>query len=155
MDYFLLKWIHILSATLLFGTGIGSVFYKFTADRSGNLQAIAQTNRMVVIADWLFTTPTVIIQPLTGILLAQKAGYSLTTPWIAASIGLYIIAGLCWLPAVYLQIRMRDIAFNAIDKQEVLNHLYKRYAKTWFCLGVPAFVAMIMVFFLMVFKPPL
>ena len=153
MAYLLLKWIHILSATVLFGTGLGSVFYKYVADRSGNLQAIAQTNRTVVIADCLFTTPTVIIQPLTGILLARTIGYPFTAPWLVASILLYIIAGLCWLPAVYLQIRMRNIALNALTKKVDLSEPYYYYAKIWFWLGVPAFISMVLVYFLMIFKP--
>lgn len=88
MDYLTLKWLHILSSTFLFGTGLGSAFYKFLADRSGNLQHIVQTNRNVVLADWLFTTPTGIIQPLTGVMLVQMLGFPLTSPWLITAIGL-------------------------------------------------------------------
>jgi uncharacterized membrane protein len=153
MEYLLIKWIHILSSTFLFGTGLGSVFYKFNADRGGNIQAIAQTNRTIVIADWIFTTPTVILQPLTGVLLARKAGYSLATPWLFASMILFVVAGLCWLPAVYLQIRMRNLSTNALNEQTSLDERYFRYARIWIGLGIPAFIAMVMVYFLMVFKP--
>ncbi len=153
MEYLLLKWIHILSATLLFGTGLGSAFYKFMSDRSGNLQAIAQTNRIVVMADWLFTTPTVVLQPATGVWLALAVGYPLTSGWIVLSVVLYVVAGLCWLPVVYIQIRMRDLAAMAVDQGRPLDDRYRRLARTWFWLGVPAFSAILIIYFLMIFKP--
>ena len=153
MDYETLKWLHILSSTLLFGTGLGSAFYKWCADRSNNLEAIAHTNRIVVIADWAFTTPTVIIQPITGILLITTIGFSYYEPWLIISYILYAIAGACWLPVVWLQIQMRDMAAQAIKEERVLDVHYQRYAKIWSWLGIPAFSAMIAVYFLMVFKP--
>ena len=149
MDYLIIKWVHIVSSTLLFGTGLGSAFYKYFADRSGNIPHIAHTNRIVVLADWLFTTPTVLIQPMSGLYLALKAGYSLTEPWLIISIMLYLIAGLCWLPVVVLQIRMRDLALESLDKDEILDHRYHRAATIWFWLGVPAFTAIMVVFFLL------
>ncbi len=153
MEYLMLKWLHILSATLLYGTGLGSAFYKLMADRSGNLPAIAHTNKIVVLADWLFTTPTVIIQPITGVLLAKAAGFPLSSNWLVLSIALYILAGLCWLPVVYLQIRMRNLSQAALGDGQNLDSRYERLARIWFWLGVPAFVALIFVYFLMVFKP--
>ena len=153
MEYQLVKLIHILSSTLLFGTGLGSAFYKWMADRGGDLHAIAKTNRTVVIADWMFTTPTVIIQPLTGFWLVHILGFPLDQPWIVLTLVLYIIAGGCWLPVVWLQIRMRDLATEAAVNEQSLDHRYHRYARTWFWLGVPAFIAMVIIYFLMVFKP--
>jgi len=153
MEYTLLKWVHLLSATILFGTGLGSAFYKWCADRAGNLQAIAHTNKMVVIADWIFTTPTIIIQPITGIWLVYVSGYSLQESWIVAAFLFYFIAGVCWLPVVWLQIQMRNISRQALKKHTCLNATYHRYARIWFWLGVPAFLSMVMVYFLMVFKP--
>lgn len=151
MSYLTLKSLHILSAFLLFGTGLGSAFYKYMTDRSGNLEAIAQTNRLVVLADWLFTTPSVIFQPLSGIALAYLLQIPLTTPWIVTAFGLYLLAGLCWLPVVVLQIKMRNLSTAAVNKQHPLPASYFRYARIWFWLGVPAFLAMIAVVFLMVF----
>jgi len=153
MNYETLKWMHILSATLLFGTGLGSAFYKWCADRSGNVQVIAHTNRIVVIADWLFTTPTVIIQPLTGLLLINTLGFSYTEPWLLMTYTLYIIAGCCWLTVVWLQIHMRDISKQAVHNNTQLDTTYHRYARLWFWLGVPAFISIIVIYFLMVFKP--
>jgi uncharacterized membrane protein len=155
MEYLILKWLHILSATLLFGTGLGSAFYKFMTDRTGNLQAIAQTNKIVVLADWLFTTPTVILQPITGVWLAIVLGYPWSSSWLLIAIVLYIIAGLCWLPVVYLQIRMRDMALDAIAHQKTLGEQYRRFQRIWFWLGVPAFISLVVVYYLMVFKPTL
>ncbi len=153
MDYEMLKWLHILSSTLLFGTGLGSAFYKWCADRSGDLNAISHTNRTVVIADWIFTAPTVIIQPLTGILLVNAMGISFSEPWLMVTYILYVIAGGCWIPVVWLQIRMRDLSQQAVQHNGQLNVTYHRQARMWFWLGVPAFTAMVTIYFLMVFKP--
>jgi uncharacterized membrane protein len=153
MEYLALKWIHILSSTFLFGTGVGSAFFKFLADRDGNLQNIAQTNKNVVIADWLFTTPTAIIQPITGIMLTQLLGFPLSSSWLVVSIALYIVVGLCWLPVVYLQIRMSKLSAAAVLNNVPLGADYKRMEKQWFWLGVPAFISMVAIFYLMVFKP--
>jgi uncharacterized membrane protein len=152
MTYLTLKYIHIMSMLLLFGVGLGSAFYKWMADRSGDLPHIAVTNRHVVLADWMFTTPTVIIQPLTGLYLAYLMGLPLTTPWIAVSLGLYLLAGLCWLPVVWLQLRMRTLALASLANNKQLPAQYWRYADIWFWLGVPAFTAMLLIVFLMVFK---
>ncbi len=155
MDYPVFKSLHILSSILLFGTGLGSAFYKYFTDRSGNLAAIAVTNRLVVLADWLFTTPTVILQPLTGLLLIDTLGFDWQAGWILAALILYAIAGGCWLPVVWLQIRMREISHNALQKNEPLPPLYHRYRQLWFWLGIPAFTAMVLIVLLMVFKPAL
>lgn len=152
MSYTALKTLHILSMVLLFGTGLGSAFYKWMADRSGHVKHIAVTNRHVVLADWLFTTPTVIFQPISGLWMVMLLELPLTTPWIAASIGLYLLAGVCWLPVVWLQIRMRNLAADAATHQQPLPLLYWRMARWWFWLGVPAFTAMVLVVVLMVGK---
>ncbi|MDR1994422.1 DUF2269 domain-containing protein [Azonexus sp.] len=152
MTYTALKTLHILSMVLLFGTGLGSAFYKWMADRSGNLAHIAVTNRHVVLADWIFTTPTVIFQPLSGLWMVHLLDLPLTTPWVAASLGLYCLAGTCWLPVVWLQIRMRNIAADALAHQSALPQSYWKMARCWFWLGVPAFCAMVLVVALMVFK---
>lgn len=152
MSYIALKYLHILSMVLLFGTGLGSAFYKWMADRSRNLQHIAITNRNVVLADWIFTTPTVIFQPISGIWLAYLAGIPLSTDWISISLALYVLAGVCWIPVVWLQIRMSKLADVALENKSPLNEDYWRYARLWFWLGVPAFISMVLVVFLMVFK---
>ena len=152
MSYTTLKIVHLLSLVLLFGTGLGSAFYKWMADRSGNLAHIAVTNRHVVLADWLFTTPTVIFQPLSGLWMLHLLELPLSTPWVAASLGLYALAGVCWLPVVWLQIRMRDLASAALHAGTPLPPAYGRLARAWFWLGIPAFTAMVLVVALMVFK---
>lgn len=152
MSYTLLKTLHILSMVLLFGTGLGSAFYKWMADRSGSLPHIAATNRHVVLADWLFTTPTVVFQPLSGLWMLHLAGLPVGTPWVMASLALYALAGACWLPVVWLQIRMQNLAAQALAQGAPLPALYWRLARAWFWLGVPAFTAMVGVVALMVFK---
>lgn len=152
MTYLTLKTLHILSMVLLFGTGLGSAYYKWMADRSGRIPHIAATNRNVVIADWLFTTPTVIFQPISGVAMAMMADLPLSSPWIAVSLGLYGLAGACWLPVVWLQIRMQKLAAAALTTNQPLPPDYWRMARWWFRLGVPAFTAMVLVVALMVFK---
>ena len=152
MDYGILKTLHILSATVLFGTGLGTAYFMWQANRSGEIRVIAHTAARVVLADWLFTLPTVILQPLSGLWLLYLADNPVT-PWMLWSMALYAVAGICWLPVVWLQIRMRNLATRALADDCPLDQRYQRYANTWFWLGVPAFIAMIGVFFLMVLKP--
>jgi uncharacterized membrane protein len=151
--YLLVKTVHILSSVLLVGTGFGSAFYMFFANRSRKLAAQAVVARLVVLADWLFTTPTIFIQPLTGLLLVHWAGWPLTAPWILWSIGLYIVAGACWLPVMWLQIEMKRMAEESLRLDKGLPDRYWRYARRWEMLGYPAFVAMLAIYFLMVVKP--
>jgi uncharacterized membrane protein len=152
MSYLTLKTLHILSMVLLFGTGLGSAYYKWMADRSRQLAHIAVTNRHVVLADWCFTTPTVIFQPISGVAMASLADIPLSTPWVAISLGLYCLAGICWLPVVWLQIRMQKLAEAALALESPLPETYWQMARWWFWLGVPAFTAMVAVVALMVFK---
>ncbi|MEG8032473.1 DUF2269 domain-containing protein [Sphingomonas aurantiaca] len=135
-EYLLLKTVHILSSTLLFGTGLGTAFHGFMANRSGDLAARRIVNRNVVIADWLFTTPAVILQPVTGVWLARIAGYPLTTDWLAAAIVLYLFVGACWLPVVGIQIEMRRIVDRLADG-EGLPARYFTLSRTWFCSAGP------------------
>lgn len=153
MTYLVVKWAHILSSTLLFGTGLGSAFYMFCASRTRDPRVIAPVMRLVVIADWAFTTPAVILQPLTGLWMVHIAGYPLTSFWLLASIGLYLLAGAAWLPVVWMQLRMRDLASAAATSGEPLPLAYDRMLKAWAVLGVVAFTAIVVVFWLMVTKP--
>lgn len=152
MTYTTLKTLHILSMVLLFGTGLGSAYYKWMADRQDNIAHIAITNRNVVLADWLFTTPTVIFQPISGLWMLHLLGLPWTTPWVSLSLGLYTLAAVCWLPVVWLQIRMQKIAAQAHQQNMPLPTNYKHMARWWFWLGVPAFMAMILTVTLMVHK---
>jgi uncharacterized membrane protein len=153
--YLTLKWIHILSSVVLVGTGFGSAYYMFFANRTRNVTAQAVVSTLVVRADWWFTTPTVIIQPLTGFAMAYLAGLPLGTPWLATSIALFVFAGACWLPVVWLQIRMAAMAQEATRMGTQVSETYWRYARWWEWLGYPAFAAMLAVFYLMVAKPTL
>ncbi|HKY03087.1 MAG TPA: DUF2269 domain-containing protein [Burkholderiales bacterium] len=153
MDYLFVKWIHVFSSTLLFGTGLGSAFYMFFTNRTRNVQAIAIVNRRVVVADWLFTTPTAIIQPLSGFYLMYLADFSFYSGWILWSTALYVLAGACWVPVVWIQIRMAHIAEDAMAMQAELPPEYWRWHRIWTALGIPAFIAFIFIFYLMVVKP--
>lgn len=151
--YLILKWIHIVSSVLLVGTGFGSAFYMFFVNKSKNLEAQAIVSRLVCRADWWFTTPTVILQPITGIAMATIAGWSLTTPWIIISLVLYVFAGVCWLPVVWIQLKMAKLAQLALQNKTALPPEYWKLAKIWEWLGYPAFIAMVVIFYLMVNKP--
>jgi uncharacterized membrane protein len=153
--YLILKWLHIMSSVLMVGTGFGSAFFMFFANRSGSVAAQAVVSRLVVRADWWFTTPTVILQPLSGVALAHMAGWPLDAPWLLLSIALYAVAGVCWLPVVWLQVRMAAMAQQAHAEGGPLPHLYQQYARRWEALGYPAFIAMLTVYYLMVNKPAL
>lgn len=151
--YDIAKTLHLLSAAILFGTGLGTAWFMWRADRSGEVAQIAATARAVVQADWIFTAPAVLIQPLSGLWLVHLVGYPLTESWLLWTYLLYALAGACWLPVVWLQIRMRDLAAAAVARGEALSPRYHRYLGLWFMLGWPAFIAVIAIFHLMVTKP--
>lgn len=153
MTYLVVKWLHIVSSTILFGTGLGSAYYMFFASRTRDTRVIASVVRQVVIADWAFTTPTIILQPLTGLWLMKIAGFPFTTPWIAWSIALYLLAGAAWLPVVWMQIRMRDMARASADASTPLPARYWQFLRAWVTLGIVAFLSLVVVFYLMVVKP--
>jgi uncharacterized membrane protein len=153
MEYLAVKWVHILSSTLLFGTGLGSAFYMFFASRTRDPRVVAVVVKYVVIADYLFTTPTIILQPASGLWLVYRAGFDLGSAWLVWSIILYLLAGACWLPVVWMQIRMRDMAAQAAAARGGLPQRYWQYLRIWVALGIVAFVALVIVFFLMVVKP--
>jgi uncharacterized membrane protein len=153
MTYLIVKWLHVLSSTVLFGTGLGSAYYMFFVSRTRDAQAAAIVSRYLVRADWIFTATTVIFQPFSGVYMAHLANIPLTSRWIVASVVLYFLAGACWLPVVWMQIRMRNMAAVASVRHTALPELYWTYLGRWTLLGIPAFVALVAVFWLMVAKP--
>lgn len=154
-SYFWLKLAHILGATVLFGTGLGIAFFMWMAHRTGDAAHIWRTVRTVVIADATFTATAVVAQPLTGAALTWMLGLSLLEPWIAASLALYLLVGVCWLPVVWIQLRLRDIAAASARENSPLPAAYHRLFRTWFWLGWPAFLGVVAIFMLMLRKPQL
>ena len=156
MDWYLaLKFLHILSSAILFGTGLGTAYYFWTAHLSGDPRVIATVGRRVIRADWMFTGTSGVVQPVTGYLLAQQLGVSLAEPWLAAALALYVFAFLCWAPVVWLQIRATQLAAEAAESGAALPPRYRALMRRWFALGWPAFTALIVIFWLMVAKPAL
>jgi len=156
VDWFLsLKLMHILSSTILFGTGLGTAFYMWRADRSNDLATVARVSKNVVIADWLFTTPAVIIQPLTGYGMLMSSGWSLDTSWVIVSLVLYGFIGLCWLPVVWIQIQVSRRSNRALVTTATFDYPHRRLMKYWYVLGWLAFFSILVIFYLMVFKPAL
>ena len=153
-EYLIVKTLHIISATLMVGTGFGTAFYLFFANRSGSVPAQAVVSRLVCRADWWFTTPAVIFQPLSGLWMMWYTGMSWSMAWIVWAVVLYVLAGICWLPVVALQLRMAKTAQAAAARGDTeLPASYWRDARRWELLGYPAFCAMVVVYFLMVLKP--
>lgn len=155
MAYFLLKYLHLIGAAVLLGTGAGIAFFMLMAHRSRDAQVIAGVARIVVLADFVFTATAVILQPITGTLLAWKVGYSLTDGWIVLSIVLYLVTGAFWLPVVWMQMKMRDLAEEAALTGKPLPERYHRLFWTWFAFGFPAFAAVMAIFWLMITRPAL
>ncbi|TPL72695.1 DUF2269 domain-containing protein [Mesorhizobium sp. B2-3-13] len=153
MVYFLLKFLHIIGAAILLGTGAGIAFFMLLAHRTGNAATIAAVARIVVIADFVFTATAVVAQPVTGVALAWQAGYSLWEGWIALSILLYIATGLFWLPVVWMQVTMRNLASEAAASDEPPPERYGRLFRLWFIFGFPAFAAVTAIFWLMITRP--
>lgn len=153
--FLLIKIIHILGATVLLGTGAGIAFFMLMAHRTGDAKVIAHTAGVVVIADTLFTATAVVMQPLTGAALARLSGQPLLTGWIAVSLGLYVMVGAFWLPVVWMQLKMRDLARVAAAEGAPLPAAYHRLWRLWFAFGFPAFAAVMGIVALMTVKPVL
>jgi uncharacterized membrane protein len=151
--YLALKYLHVIGAAVLLGTGAGIAFFMLLAHRTGAAGTVAAVARMVVIADFLFTATAVVAQPITGVLLAWAAGHSLTEGWIVLSTLLYLFTGAFWLPVVWMQRRMRDLAAAAAREGGPLPAAYHRLFRLWFALGFPAFAAVLAIFWLMIARP--
>jgi uncharacterized membrane protein len=152
-DYIIFKLVHIVGAAVLLGTGAGIAFFMLMAHRTGDTRTVAAVARIVVIADYVFTATAVVVQPITGILLAHEVGYPLTTGWIVVSIALYLWTGAWWLPVVWMQGRMRKLAAAAAAAGEPLPAAYHRLFRLWFAFGFPAFAAVVAIFWLMIARP--
>lgn len=150
-----LKSLHIVSATLLFGTGLGTAFHMLMDHLNGDARVIAASARHTVLADWLFTATSGVVQVASGAGLIWLVGYDPLESWLVVTYGLYLLAGGCWLKVVQLQYRMRRHAESAVADGAPLPDAYHRDMRLWFVLGWPAFTALIAVFVLMVFKPDL
>ena len=153
MLFLILKTLHVVGATVLLGTGAGIAFFMVMAHRTGDVRFIAQTARVVVIADYVFTASAVIAQPLTGLGLARLSAYPILHGWIGASLILYGLTGAFWIPVVWMQARMRDLAQTAADLKQPLPVEYHRLFRLWFAFGWPAFAAVLGIVWLMVAKP--
>lgn len=154
MDWYLtVKTLHILSATVLFGTGLGIAFFMVRSWFTDNLHERHFASRTTVLADTVFTLPAVVIQPVTGAWLVWAGGFDWTESWLVATYGLYILAGACWLPVVWLQLRMRGTVRDAVSAGTDLPPSFRRLFRLWMLLGWPAFLGLVVVFFLMVMKP--
>lgn len=147
------RWLHILGATVLIGTGAGIAFFMLMAHRTKNPVLIAHTAGIVVIADWIFTASAVILQPITGLWLASLTGWSVSEPWIVLSIGLYVLTGCFWLPVIWIQKRLRDMARQAALEGTALQPGYDRLFRIWFISGFPAFFAVMAILWLMISRP--
>jgi uncharacterized membrane protein len=154
MDWIaVVRFLHVIGATVLLGTGVGIAFFMLMAHRSGDAWHIFRTAKIVVLADLLFTATAAIAQPVTGVLLAWQTGWPLTSSWILGSLALYVFIGFFWLPVIWIQIRLRDLAGAAASAAAPLPEAYHRLFRIWFACGFPAFLAMLAIFWLMLMKP--
>ncbi|AUQ75395.1 DUF2269 family protein [Phaeobacter piscinae] len=151
----ILRWLHVLGACVLLGTGAGIAFFMLMAHRTGDARLIAHTAGVVVLADLLFTTSAVVIQPITGGLLAWRLGWPLSEGWIALSLALYVVTGAFWLPVVWIQLRLRNLAREAVTNSTELPAQYHRLFAIWFACGIPAFAAVLTIVWLMLARPDL
>jgi len=148
-----LRWLHVIGATVLLGTGAGIAFFMFMANRTRDPALISHTASVVVVADMVFTASAVIVQPISGVLLAQLIGWPLTQGWLMLSIALYLVTGLCWLPVVWIQIQLRNMARDAAKNRQPLPARYHKLYRVWFVLGIPAFLSVLAIIWLMLRKP--
>lgn len=153
--YDFLRWVHVIGSCVLVGTGTGIAFFMVWAHRTLDARIVAHVAGTVVVADLLFTATAAVLQPISGYLLAVEAGWPLSAPWLLASIGLYVFIGALWLPVVWIQGRMRDLARSAAAAGEPLPQAYRRLYRLWFAMGFPAFFAILAIVWLMLAKPAL
>ena len=153
MSYLFVKYLHFLGSAVLFGTGLGIAFFMLMAVRTGQVVVIAATARIVVVADGVFTFTAAVLQPITGALLVSSMGYGFSDVWIVVSLGLYVLIGLCWVPVVFMQLEMARLAEAALAEQVDLPERFYQLYRRWFWLGWPAFFSMVVIFWLMVYKP--
>ena len=151
--YFVMKYLHVLGAIVILGTGIGIAFFMLMAHRSRDPVFIARTAATVVIADMLFTLSAVILQPVTGGWLMALSATKLAERWLAASLGLYAVAGLFWIPVIFMQIEMRNLARTAVMQQQPLPPRYFKLFRRWFAFGIPGFGSVMIILWLMIAKP--
>jgi uncharacterized membrane protein len=151
--YFLIKYLHVLGAIVILGTGSGIAFFMLTAHRSRDPAFIAATAATVVIADMLFTLSAVILQPVTGGVLMALSGTTLAERWLVTSLGLYAVAGLFWIPVIFMQIEMRDLARAAAAQRALLPPRYFALFRRWFVFGIPGFGSVMIILWLMIAKP--
>ncbi len=149
----ILRWFHVIGACVLLGTGAGIAFFMLMAHRSRDPRFIAQTAAIVVLADMLFTTTAVVLQPISGGLLAFRLGWSLVEGWVLLSLLLYVLTGVFWLPVVWMQIKMRNLAQEAADRDTALPRSYFILFRLWFACGIPAFLAVLAIVWLMISRP--
>ncbi len=151
----ILRWLHVIGACVLLGTGAGIAFFMAMAHRTRDPALIAGTARIVVVADMVFTATAVVAQPLTGWLLARETGWDLTENWLLASLALYVLTGACWLPVVRVQIILRRLAAEAVRTGTALPARYHRLYRLWLALGIPAVAAVLAILWLMIARPAL
>lgn len=156
MDWLsIVRWLHVIGAAILLGTGAGIAFFMVMARRTGRPDLIAHVAATVVVADLLFTATAVVVQPVTGALLAKMIGWPLSERWIVLSLGLYVLTGAFWLPVVWIQLRLRDLARDAAAVGAPLSPRFHRLYAIWFACGFPAFAAVLAIFWLMLTRPAL
>lgn len=153
MTYLVLKYLHIIGVAVILGTGIGIAFFMLMAHRSGDAIFIARTAAIVVVADFIFTATAVIAQPVTGYFLLRETGIPVAADWVMASLALYVIAGLSWVPVVWIQARMRNLAAEAAASGAALPESYHTLFRVWFAFGIPGFSSVMLIIWLMIAKP--
>ena len=149
----ILRWLHVIGACVLLGTGAGIAFFMMMAHRGGDVRLIAGTARIVVVADMVFTATAAVAQPLTGWLLARETGWDLTEGWLLVSLALYVLTGACWLPVMRIRLVLRGLAAEAVRNDAALPPRYHRLYRLWFALGIPAFAAVLAILWLMIARP--
>jgi uncharacterized membrane protein len=151
--YFVIKYLHVLGAIVILGTGTGIAFFMLMAHRSGDATFIARTAAVVVIADMIFTLSAVILQPVSGGLLMALTSTGFAERWLIVSLALYALAGAFWIPVVFMQIEMRNLARGAAENEQPLPERYFELFRRWFLFGIPGFGSVVIILWLMIAKP--
>ncbi len=150
----LLLVLHVMGGIFFLGNIITAAFWKLRADAGGDLHQIWRTATNVLIADYVFTLPGIVLLLTTGHMMVANSGYELfSLSWLGISYFLFCLSGLIWLLILLpTQNQMIKHAKNSLDQGKLTNE-YKKSSKIWNVFGSLSTILPIIVIVLMLVKP--
>ncbi|MDQ0115862.1 DUF2269 family protein [Paenibacillus harenae] len=145
--------LHLLGVLLMAGNIITAAFWKIRADLAGNPIVIHQAAKNVMIADYAFTIPGLVMIIVSGGAMASESGVTWTgINWLTLSLILLSVTGIIWL-AILIPLQRKMIRSSADGiKTGTISAEYRRASRQWAIYGVAATLLPIIILYLMVMK---